>query len=170
MKLLVIPSEVEGISLPVARTRRSRFLDRLGMTILPFGKFDSGQRFQYNGPIDIWSLNSPGEARGMPTYSYRCSACANQFDQFQRFADDPLTDCPTCGGEVKRVIQPVGVVFKGSGWYITDNRPKQDSESSSSSNSNSSSSSKKVSSDSTASKSTESKTTEAKTEKAAASA
>ena len=89
----------------------------------------------------------------MPTYSYRCSACANQFDQFQKFSDDPLTDCPTCGGEVRRVIQPVGVVFKGSGWYITDNRPKSEAESGS--NSSSSSSPKKSSSDSSTSKSPE---------------
>ena len=42
----------------------------------------------------------------------------------QRFADDPLTECPECGAVIRRVIQPVGVVFKGSGWYITDSRPK----------------------------------------------
>jgi putative FmdB family regulatory protein len=98
----------------------------------------------------------------MPTYSYRCSACTNQFDQFQRFSDDPLTDCPTCGGEVRRVIQPVGVVFKGTGWYITDSRPKErDSEGSSSSTS----SSKKSSSEKATTSSTESKP-----EKASASA
>jgi putative FmdB family regulatory protein len=68
----------------------------------------------------------------MPTYSYRCSACANEFDQFQKFTDDPLTDCPSCGGSVRRVIHPVGVVFKGSGWYITDSRKSNGSESSSS--------------------------------------
>ncbi|MGH2534079.1 MAG: FmdB family zinc ribbon protein [Thermomicrobiales bacterium] len=67
----------------------------------------------------------------MPTYSYRCSACANEFEQFQKFAEDPLTDCPACGGTVRRVIQPVGVVFKGSGWYITDNRKSNGAESSS---------------------------------------
>ena len=59
----------------------------------------------------------------MPTYAYRCDACGHQFDAFQRFADDPLRDCPVCVGSVRRVIQPVGVVFKGSGWYITDSRP-----------------------------------------------
>jgi putative FmdB family regulatory protein len=59
----------------------------------------------------------------MPTYRYRCSDCGNEFDQYQKFADDPLTTCPTCEGKVRRVIQPVGVVFKGSGWYITDSRP-----------------------------------------------
>src|SRR5690349_13841201 len=58
----------------------------------------------------------------MPTYSYRCTTCGHQFDQFQRFSDDPLTACPECHGLVKRVLHPVGVVFKGSGWYITDSR------------------------------------------------
>ncbi len=58
----------------------------------------------------------------MPTYAYRCIACEHRFEQFQRMADDPLTECPECQGLVKRVIHPVGVVFKGSGWYITDSR------------------------------------------------
>jgi putative FmdB family regulatory protein len=60
----------------------------------------------------------------MPTYSYRCDSCGHDFDAVQRFADDPLTECPQCGSAIRRVIQPVGVVFKGSGWYITDSRPK----------------------------------------------
>lgn len=58
----------------------------------------------------------------MPTYVYRGLACAHQFEQFQKMSDDPLTVCPECGGPVQRVIHPVGIVFKGSGWYITDSR------------------------------------------------
>jgi len=58
----------------------------------------------------------------MPTYTYRCGACAHEFDQFQRITDAALTDCPLCGGSIKRVLHPVGIVFKGSGWYITDSR------------------------------------------------
>lgn len=58
----------------------------------------------------------------MPTYHYRCSACGHEFDQFQKFAEDPLTICPECDGAIRRVVQPVGIVFKGSGWYITDSR------------------------------------------------
>ena len=58
----------------------------------------------------------------MPTYAYRCTACEHRFEQSQRFADDPLTECPECGGQLRRQIGPVGVVFKGSGWYITDSR------------------------------------------------
>jgi putative FmdB family regulatory protein len=75
----------------------------------------------------------------MPTYHYRCSDCEHSFDFFQKFADDPLTECPECKGTVRRVPQPVGIVFKGSGWYITDSRnaksstsaPKSDSSDSS---------------------------------------
>jgi putative FmdB family regulatory protein len=58
----------------------------------------------------------------MPTYAYKCADCSHQFDQFQKFSDDPLTECPSCSGKVRRVIQPVGVVFKGSGFYINDSR------------------------------------------------
>jgi putative FmdB family regulatory protein len=60
----------------------------------------------------------------MPTYSYHCDSCGHDFEVVQRFVDDPLTECPKCGSPIRRVIQPVGVVFKGSGWYITDSRPK----------------------------------------------
>ncbi|MBP1467189.1 zinc ribbon domain-containing protein [Candidatus Chloroploca sp. M-50] len=59
----------------------------------------------------------------MPTYVYACDACGKQFEQFQSFKDEPLTVC-RCGssGTVRRVIQPAGIVFKGSGWYINDSR------------------------------------------------
>lgn len=58
----------------------------------------------------------------MPTYAYRCASCGHAFEQFQRMSDDPLTECPECAGRINRVIYPVGVVFKGSGWYINDSR------------------------------------------------
>lgn len=58
----------------------------------------------------------------MPTYVYKCDSCGTQFEQFQSFKDEPLRTCPACAGAVRRVIQPVGIVFKGSGWYITDSR------------------------------------------------
>jgi putative FmdB family regulatory protein len=64
----------------------------------------------------------------MPTYTYHCDSCGQGFETVQRFADDPLTECPQCGSRIRRVIQPVGVVFKGSGWYITDSRPKSSSD------------------------------------------
>lgn len=58
----------------------------------------------------------------MPTYEYQCKTCGQHFERVQRFTDDPITECPTCGGAVKRVIHPAGVIFKGAGWYITDSR------------------------------------------------
>jgi putative FmdB family regulatory protein len=58
----------------------------------------------------------------MPTYSYKCRNCDHQFDIRQRFSEDPLTQCPNCEGHIRRVISNVGIVFKGSGFYITDNR------------------------------------------------
>ena len=64
----------------------------------------------------------------MPTYTYQCDSCGHGFVAVQRFADDPLSECPQCGASIRRVIQPVGVVFKGSGWYITDSRPKSSGE------------------------------------------
>lgn len=57
----------------------------------------------------------------MPTYDYRCSTCGHQFEAFQSIAADPLTDCPLCGGHVSRMIGGgTGLIFKGSGFYITD--------------------------------------------------
>src|SRR5438552_9484171 len=58
----------------------------------------------------------------MPTYVYACDSCGSQFERFQSFKDEPLQTCPACAGAVRRVFQPVGIVFKGSGWYVTDSR------------------------------------------------
>jgi putative FmdB family regulatory protein len=58
----------------------------------------------------------------MPIYVYECTNCGIHFEQNQRITDDPTQVCPECDGEVRRVIQPVGVIFKGSGFYVTDNR------------------------------------------------
>jgi putative FmdB family regulatory protein len=64
----------------------------------------------------------------MPTYEYQCKTCGHQFEQMQRFSDPPLTECPKCSGQIRRVIFPAGVIFKGSGWYITDSRKSSASE------------------------------------------
>ncbi len=58
----------------------------------------------------------------MPVYVYRCDTCGLTFERRQRITDPPLADCPECDGHVHRIIQPVGIVFKGSGFYVTDNR------------------------------------------------
>lgn len=60
----------------------------------------------------------------MPTYVYACDTCGKQFEQFQSFKEEPLKVCP-CEqhtGALRRVFQPAGIVFKGSGWYINDSR------------------------------------------------
>ncbi len=58
----------------------------------------------------------------MPTYIYRCTDCDYEFEARQRMTDDPLTECPKCHGKIRRVVNSVGVVFKGKGFYVTDNR------------------------------------------------
>ena len=58
----------------------------------------------------------------MPVYTYECDECGVRFDLRQKFSDDPASECPECGGHVHRVPQPVGIVFKGSGWYVKDSK------------------------------------------------
>ena len=102
----------------------------------------------------------------MPTYEYRCRECGEQLEAVQAFTDDPLTECPTCGGPLRKLFGSVGIAFKGSGFYRNDSRstakaaasngdkdkastsstPSSSSESTSSSSSSSSSSSDTASS------------------------
>lgn len=63
----------------------------------------------------------------MPTYEYLCQDCDQPLEVFQSFSDDALTDCPACGGSLKKVFGSVGVVFKGSGFYRTDSRDSKSS-------------------------------------------
>ena len=59
----------------------------------------------------------------MPTYEYRCTACQNEFEKFQRMSDDPVAECPECGASSERRLSGgAGLLFKGSGFYITDYR------------------------------------------------
>jgi putative FmdB family regulatory protein len=60
----------------------------------------------------------------MPTYQYRCVDCGSELETVQKFSDPSLTDCPECDGTLRKVYTAVGVVFKGSGFYATDNRTK----------------------------------------------
>lgn len=75
----------------------------------------------------------------MPTYQYACTDCDHAFEQVQSFTEDSLTTCPQCEGRLRKVFNAVGVVFKGSGFYRTDNR--KDSKSSSATTTSSSDSS-----------------------------
>jgi putative FmdB family regulatory protein len=68
----------------------------------------------------------------MPTYEYKCKSCGYFFDVFQNMSDDPLTSCPQCGKEVRRVINGgSGIIFKGSGFYVTDKKGGSNSRASS---------------------------------------
>jgi putative FmdB family regulatory protein len=58
----------------------------------------------------------------VPTYQYACTECGEQLEKVQKFSDDPLTVCPSCTGRLRKVFSPVGIVFKGSGFYRTDSR------------------------------------------------
>ena len=58
----------------------------------------------------------------MPTYEYRCTDCGNRVEVFQRIGDDSPTVCEICGGTLRKVFHPAGIVFKGSGFYATDSR------------------------------------------------
>jgi len=58
----------------------------------------------------------------VPTYQYTCTDCAEPVEAVQKFTDEPLTMCAACGGRLRKVFSPVGIVFKGSGFYRTDSR------------------------------------------------
>ncbi|WP_037682785.1 FmdB family zinc ribbon protein [Streptomyces griseus] len=113
----------------------------------------------------------------MPTYQYQCTECGEGLEAVQKFTDDALTECPNCGGRLKKVFSAVGIVFKGSGFYRNDSRGSSSSsapasKSSSESKSSDSKSSDSKSSDSKASgsKSSDSKSSGAGTSSSSSSA
>jgi putative FmdB family regulatory protein len=92
----------------------------------------------------------------MPTYAYACKSCGHRFDTVQSFSEPSLTECPVCGGELRKQYGSIGVTFNGSGFYRTDSRAGEskgsDASSGSSSGSSSSSSGGEKSSSSTPAK------------------
>jgi putative FmdB family regulatory protein len=76
----------------------------------------------------------------VPTYAYRCADCGHAFDIYQQFSDAAMTECPECGGKLRKVFGSLGVTFSGSGFYRTDSRSESKPSSSASSSSSSSSS------------------------------
>lgn len=56
----------------------------------------------------------------MPIYEYECEVCTHTFEVIQKFSDEPIKVCTRCSGPVHRVLSPPGLVFKGTGWYVTD--------------------------------------------------
>ncbi|MBB5774958.1 FmdB family zinc ribbon protein [Nonomuraea jabiensis] len=89
----------------------------------------------------------------MPTYQYACNDCGEQLEVVQKFTDDALTICPACEGNLRKVFSAVGIVFKGSGFYRTDNRSSSTSASTTSSSSSSSKPAESKSSDTSTSSS-----------------
>jgi len=81
----------------------------------------------------------------VPTYSYACTECDNRFDIVQSFSDDTLTVCNECNGRLRKLFNSVGIVFKGSGFYRTDNRTKAQTTAQSESSSGTSTSSSSTS-------------------------
>ena len=109
----------------------------------------------------------------MPTYEYICKSCGHLFEIVQSMRDDPLTECPECGGELRKVFSAPAIAFKGSGFYATDQRkkssrssePKEKKESAASSESGASTSTEtKTDTKSTETKSTKTKSTETKSD------
>jgi putative FmdB family regulatory protein len=110
----------------------------------------------------------------VPTYQYTCTDCGEPVEAVQKFTDAPLTVCAACGGRLRKVFSPVGIVFKGSGFYRTDSRngssasapaakdKEKASSDSSSSSSESSASSSNGSADKAAAKKTETASTSSK--------
>jgi putative FmdB family regulatory protein len=92
----------------------------------------------------------------MPTYEYACRQCGRHIEVVQRISDEPLSECPHCGGQLRKVFHPAGILLKGSGFYKTDNRQKSTS-SAEAASSGSSSKSGDTSSSSSSSSSTDSK-------------
>jgi putative FmdB family regulatory protein len=99
----------------------------------------------------------------MPTYEYACKSCGERLEVHQKFTDDALTECPACGGALRKVFGNVGIAFKGSGFYKTDSRGTAKSSSSSASANGESSSSSDSSSSSSESSSSSSDSTPAAT-------
>jgi putative FmdB family regulatory protein len=83
-------------------------------------------------PIPTNAPPDPEEV-DVPTYEYRCRSCGDELEVVQSFSDDPLTECPACGGQLRKVFGSIGVTFKGSGFYKTDSRSSGSSTSTSSS-------------------------------------
>jgi putative FmdB family regulatory protein len=59
---------------------------------------------------------------GVPMYEYECENCGTHFERLQSISEEPVRQCPECSGVVHKVFHPAGIIFKGSGWYITDSR------------------------------------------------
>lgn len=104
----------------------------------------------------------------MPTYDYRCNSCKHEFEEFQKFSEATLVKCPSCGADaLVRIIGGAGLVFKGSGFYLTDYKNKQSSPSESKSKENAETTSNEKKSETGTSEKSESKSTPSNSTEAA---
>src|SRR6202171_6606810 len=87
------------------------------------------------------NVYTAGRSRTVPTYTYTCTSCNDVVEKRQSFPDPPLTTCEQCGGTLRKIIHPVGIVFKGSGWYVNDSRSSSSTRSGTSSSTDADSSS-----------------------------
>jgi putative FmdB family regulatory protein len=101
----------------------------------------------------------------MPTYEYACTSCGERTEAKQSFDDPPLEDCPHCGGKLRKLFSPVGIVFKGSGFYSTDAKGSSKSSGSSDKSDKSDTSSSKGDGSSSSSSSSSSSKAESKPKK-----
>ncbi|MER6268646.1 MULTISPECIES: FmdB family zinc ribbon protein [unclassified Streptomyces] len=106
----------------------------------------------------------------MPTYQYQCTECGEGLEAVQKFTDNALTECPNCGGRLKKVFSAVGIVFKGSGFYRNDSRGSSSSSSPASKSSGSTSSGTSSESKSSDSKASDSKSSTSSSGSASSSA
>src|SRR5699024_10534566 len=113
------------------------------------GRYDRGRSVPAHTRWDV----QPSEECPVPTYAYACTQCEHRFDIVQSFIDDALTECPECGGRLRKLFNAVGVVFKGGGFYRTDSRASSTTPSATGSSPSSSSSSSESSSSSSSSSS-----------------
>jgi putative FmdB family regulatory protein len=94
----------------------------------------------------------------MPTYEYACRQCGEHLEVVQSFKDDPLTECPGCQGQLRKVYSAAGLIFKGSGWHVKDYASSSKSSAGASSSTSEGSSSSSSTSDGAASTSSASST------------
>src|SRR5439155_980998 len=82
---------------------------------------EPGCRYTGTHPVRVPTVEA-NRKDGMPTYEYACKSCGEHLEVVQSFRDEPLEECPACGGQLRKVFSPVGISFKGSGFYRNDSR------------------------------------------------
>lgn len=113
-----IPGEVETTSTAIALPKLREDVKRSEMRVITIDRRARTSRLSSRFVITHYIFYNSG----MPTYQYLCTECGHAFEVVQSFSDDALTSCEECEGQVRKVYNSVGIVFKGSGFYKTDSR------------------------------------------------